>query len=366
MWRVNQPADSKRHRGRGAGVSPPGRFARTQREGFDDGWGLPEEQQVLKTQVFADDSKTILAHNESPDIPFHVSINPYRGCEHGCVYCFARPTHEYLEFSAGLDFESRIFAKHDAAQLLEREFRRPRYRPETIALSGVTDIYQPVERKLGITRSLLEVFRRYRHPVALITKSRGILRDADILRELAADDLVRVYLSITTLDAGLARRMEPRAATPAARLAALSQLSAAGIQTGVMLAPQIPFINDHEIEAILAAAKDAGATTAGFITLRLPWSLQEIFTDWLGREFPDRVEKVLGQLKSMHGGNVYRAEFFSRMRGEGPYAEMLARRFAIAAKRHGYRPRHGDMTTRLFCIPAEPMFSRGAQLRLFT
>ena len=352
-------------RGRGAGISPASRFAATERAAFDDGWGLSKEETKRKTQVLADETKTILSRNESPDIPFNVSVNPYRGCEHGCVYCFARPTHEYFELSAGLDFESRIFAKQAAAELLEREFRKPRYAPETIAISGVTDIYQPVERQLKITRSLLEVFRAYRHPVALITKSRGVLRDADLLSDLAADDLVRVYISITTLDASLARRMEPRAATPSARLEALQQLSAAGIKTGVMLAPQIPFINDHEIEAILAAARDAGATTAGFITLRLPWLLKPIFSEWLMRHFPDRAEKVLNQLKAMHGGGEYRAEFFSRMRGEGPYAEMLAQRFAVASKRYGFLPRHPNMNARLFRVPAEPIYSGAAQMRLF-
>ncbi|MFO1470504.1 MAG: PA0069 family radical SAM protein [Turneriella sp.] len=357
---------SQKLRSRGAAISPAGRFAKTQRVLFDDGWEIHEEGSTLKTQVFADESKTILSRNESPDIPFNISVNAYRGCEHGCVYCFARPTHEYFDLSAGLDFESRIFAKHRAAELLEREFRKPRYVPETIAMSGVTDIYQPVERQLRITRSLLDVFRIYRHPVALITKSRGVLRDIDLLRDLAEDDLVRVYISITTLDSELARRMEPRAATPAARLEALSQLSAAGIQTGVMLAPQIPFINDHEIEAILARARQAGAATAGFITLRLPWSLKEIFSDWLTRHFPERAEKVLGQLKAMHGGQEYKAEFFSRMRGEGPYAEMLARRFAVAAQKNGFMPRHADMNTRLFRAPAEPIHSGVAQLRLFS
>lgn len=360
-----QPA-SKKLRGRGAAISPAGRFVTTQRDAFDDGWQIHEEESTLKTQVFADETKTILSRNESPDIPFNISVNAYRGCEHGCVYCFARPTHEYFDLSAGLDFESRIFAKHRAAELLEREFRKPPYVPETIAMSGVTDIYQPVERQLKITRSLLEVFRNYRHPVALITKSRGVLRDIDLLQHLAADDLVRVYISITTLDPVLARRMEPRAATPKARLEALSQLSAAGIKTGVMLAPQIPFINDHEIEAILSQARQAGAATAGFITLRLPWSLKEIFSDWLTRFFPERAEKVLGQLKAMHGGDVYKADFFSRMRGEGPYAAMLAQRFAVAAQKNGFMPRHADMNTRLFRVPAEPMYSGDAQLRLFS
>ncbi|MFO1526392.1 MAG: PA0069 family radical SAM protein [Turneriella sp.] len=357
---------SETFRGRGAGISPASRFAKTQREDFDDGWDIQEEETSLRTQIFPDQSRSIFSKNESPDIPFSVSINAYRCCEHGCIYCFARPTQEYFDLSAGIDFESKIFAKFDAARLLEKEFRKPKYIPQTIALSGVTDIYQPVERRLQITRSLLRVFAAYRHPVALITKSALIMRDTDILSALAESDLVRAYISITSLDPNLARRMEPRASTPAARLRALETLSHRGIKTGVMLAPQIPFVNDHEMEAILAAAAGAGAGTAAYITLRLPYGLKEIFRDWLSRHFPDRADKVMQTLMSMHGGEEYRAEFFSRMRGEGVYAEMLARRFAVAARRAGLDARHNPMPTEYFHVPADALYAEDGQLSLFS
>lgn len=354
------------HRGRGAGTSPASRFAKNQSEYFDDGWDIPEEVSSLRTEVLPDESRTIFAKNESPDIPFSVSINAFRGCEHGCVYCFARPTHNYMDLSAGFDFESKILAKFDAPRLLEKEFRKPKYIPETIAMSGVTDIYQPVERRLKITRGLLEVFEAYSHPVALITKNQLIRRDIDILARLADKNLVRAYISVTTLDAGLARRMEPRASTPSQRLAALKALTEAGIATGVMLAPQIPFVNDHELEAILAAAADAGATSAGYITLRLPWAIKELFHDWLKRHFPEREEKVFGQIRNMHGGAEYNAEFFTRMHGTGAYAEMLRQRFHIAAKRLGLNHESTQMPVSLFFRPAEPIYRDDNQLRLFS
>lgn len=352
-------------KGRGAGIQPASRFEKTGRETFDDGWDIPEDQVSFKTQIFPDESRTIFSKNESPDIPFSVSINAYRGCEHGCVYCFARPTHNYFDLSSGLDFETKIFAKFEAARLLEKEFRKPKYIPRTIALSGVTDVYQPVERRLKLTRSLLEVFEAYNHPVALITKNALIRRDLDILSRLAEKNLVRAYMSITTLDGNLARRMEPRASTPAARLAALKALSDAGVETGVMLAPQIPFINDHEVEAILAAAAASGAVSAGYITLRLPWSLKELFHDWLKRHFPDREEKVFNQLRAMHGGEDYKPEFFDRMRGTGKYAEMLGLRFHIAAKKLNLNAGRSGMTTGLFAVPAVALSCDDDQLRLF-
>lgn len=358
-------SDAEIHRGRGAGISPPGRFARTHSETFDDGWDIAEEVSPLKTQVLADESRTILARNESPDIPFSVSINAYRGCEHGCIYCFARPTHNYLDLSAGLDFESKIFAKFDAARLLEKEFRKRRYQPEVIAMSGVTDIYQPIERRLKITRSLLEVFEAYSHPVALITKNQLIRRDIDILARLAGKNLVRAYISVTTLDTDLARRMEPRASTPAQRIAAIRALSAAGIETGVMLAPQIPFVNDHEMESILTAAAEAGATSACYITLRLPWAIKDLFRDWLKRHFPQREEKVFLFIKEMHGGKEYSAEFFSRMRGTGVYAQMLEQRFHATVKRLALKQERSAMTSGLFSPPVEAIYSADNQLRLF-
>lgn len=362
MIKINQ-ADVQR--GRGAGIQPASRFEKTGRESFDDGWDIPEGETSLRTEVFPDESRTIFSKNESPDIPFSVSINVYRGCEHGCIYCFARPTHNYFDLSSGLDFESKIFAKFGAAHLLEEEFRKPKYIPHTIAMSGVTDIYQPVERPLCITRRLLEVFEAYNHPVALITKNALIRRDLDILARLAEKNLVRAYISITTLDGSLARRMEPRASTPTARLAALKALSEAGVETGVMLAPQIPFINDHEVEAILEAAAEAGARSAGYITLRLPWALKELFHDWLRRHFPDREERVFAQIRAMHDGKEYDAAFFSRMRGTGKYAEMLGQRFHIKAKKLGLLKESSPMTTALFSRPAGPIYGDGSQLRLF-
>lgn len=352
-------------RGRGAGIQPASRFDKAHRESFDDGWDIEEETTSLKTQIFPDESKTIFSKNESPDLPFSVSINAYRGCEHGCIYCFARPTHNFFDLSSGFDFESKIFAKFEAARLLEKEFRKPKYIPHVIAMSGVTDIYQPVERRLRLTRSLLEVCEAYDHPVALITKNQLIRRDLDILARLAEKNLVRAYVSVTSLDGNLARRMEPRASTPSSRIAALKALTEAGVETGVMLAPQIPFINDHEIEAILEAAAEAGATSAGYITLRLPWDIKDLFHDWLKRHFPEREEKVFAQIRAMHGGEEYKAEFFDRMRGTGQYAEMLGQRFHIATKRLGLTHERRALTTGLFTRPIEPIFGDENQLRLF-
>ncbi|MBX3722103.1 MAG: PA0069 family radical SAM protein [Turneriella sp.] len=352
-------------RGRGAGLQPASRFEKTSRENFDDGWDIPEEETSLRTQIFPDESRTIFAKNESPDIPFSVSVNAYRGCEHGCIYCFARPTHNYFDLSSGLDFESKIFAKFGAARLMEKEFRKPKYIPQTIAMSGVTDIYQPVERRLKITRSLLEVCEAYNHPVALITKNALIRRDIDILSRLAEKNLVRAYVSITSLDGNLARRMEPRASTPSQRLAAVKALTAAGIETGVMLAPQIPFVNDHELEAILAAAAAAGATSAAYITLRLPWDIKQLFHDWLKRHFTEREEKVIAQIRAMHHGKEYEAGFFNRMQGTGQYAEMLGQRFHIAAKRLGLLRERSAMTTALFSRPLQAIYADDGQLSLF-
>lgn len=362
---MSKISDAEIHRGRGAGTSPASRFAKTYSETFDDGWDIPEEVSSLRTQIFPDESRTIFAKNESPDIPFSVSINAYRGCEHGCVYCFARPTHNYLDLSAGFDFESKIFAKYEAPRLLEKEFRKRSYEPQIIAMSGVTDIYQPVERRLKITRRLLEIFEAYNHPVALITKNQLIRRDIDILTRLAEKNLVRAYVSVTSLDPDLARRMEPRASTPAQRIAAIRALAAAGIETGVMLAPQIPFVNDHELEDILTAASGAGARSAGYVTLRLPWAIKELFHDWLKRHFPEREDKVFRQIREMHDGKEYSAEFFKRMRGEGAYAEMLGQRFHIAARRLGLSGERSPMATGLFAPPLEAIYANDDQLRLF-
>lgn len=289
----------------------------------------------VATRYLRDASRTVIARNDSPDIPFDASLNPYRGCEHGCAYCYARPTHEYLGLSPGLDFETRILVKEDAPELLERELSRPGWRPRVIALSGVTDPYQPVERRLEITRECLAVLARFRNPVAIVTKNELVTRDLDLLAELAAHDAVHVSVSITTLDAELTGRMEPRTSRPARRLATLSALDEAGVPSGVMVAPIVPGLTDHEIPAILAAARAAGARRAGSVTLRLPHAVSELFDDWLRRHFPDRRDKVLNRLRSLHGGELYRPGFGVRMRGDGAWAEQIGNLFDAACRKHG-------------------------------
>ena len=287
------------------------------------------------TELLRDTSRSLITHNDSPDVGFSFSLNPYRGCEHGCIYCYARPTHEYLGFSAGLDFESRIMVKEDAPLLLRRELASPRWQPETLAMSGVTDPYQPVERRLGITRGCLEVLAAARHPVAVITKSELVTRDIDLLVELARHQAVRVFLSITTLDGELARRMEPRASHPRERLKAVSRLAAAGVPVGVMVAPVVPAITDHEIPAILEAAAAAGARAAGYTMVRLPGAVAGLFEAWLERHFPDRREKVLHRIREMRGGRLNDPRFGSRMRGEGVFAQQIDALFTAARRRHG-------------------------------
>ena len=289
----------------------------------------------LATELLRDTSRSLITHNDSPDIGFSFSLNPYRGCEHGCIYCYARPTHEYLGFSAGLDFESRIMVKEDAPSLLRRELASPRWQPETLVMSGVTDPYQPVERRLGITRGCLEVLAAARHPVAIITKSELVTRDLDLLVELARYQAARVFLSITTLDGELARRMEPRASHPRERLKAVARLAAAGVPVGVMVAPVVPAITDHEIPAILEAAAAAGARAAGYTMLRLPGAVAGLFDAWLERHFPDRREKVLHRIREMRGGRLNDPRFGSRMRGEGIFAQQIDALFKSARHRHG-------------------------------
>jgi DNA repair photolyase len=329
-------------RGRGSAHNPRNRFEALEVERDPD--ALDEEladleegeQPSVATQVLRDSTRQILAHNDSPDVGFDTSINPYRGCEHGCTYCYARPTHEYLGFSAGLDFETRILVKEDAPALLRRELESPRYQPRVIALSGVTDPYQPLERRLRITRGCLEVLAEKRNPVIIVTKNRLVARDADLLATLAAHDAAHVMLSITTLDEELARRMEPRTSTPRNRLRALEELRAAGVPCGVMVAPVVPAINDHEIPRILEAAREAGALNAGWVLLRLPHGVKELFADWLERHYPDRRDKVLGRLREARDGKLYRPEFFGRQRGDGAYAEQLAALFELHRKRLGF------------------------------
>jgi len=339
-------------RGRGAVSNVPNRFDRFRVTPFDDGWGsLDEPAPRLETTVTAETARSILTTNTSPDISFNRSINPYRGCEHGCVYCYARPSHGFLGLSPGLDFESRIFSKPNAAELLRRAWRSPRYRCETVALGVNTDAYQPVERRLGITRSILEVFAEFHHPVIIVTKSNMVLRDLDLLGPMAREGLAAVFVSVTTLDRTLARRMEPRAPTPERRLDALRGLAEAGVPTGVMAAPMIPGLNDWELERILEAAAAAGARSATYIVLRLPHELRQLFVEWLESHYPRKAAKVLNQIRSLRGGRLNDSRFGRRMRGVGPYAELLRRRFEIARRRLGFDRERFRLDETRFRVP---------------
>jgi len=340
--------DSERRRGRGAGLNPTGRFEQLTKHVFDDGWSSMEELPPFKTEVQIEKPRTIITRNESPDISFDRSINPYRGCEHGCVYCFARPTHSFMGLSAGLDFESKLFAKPDAAKLLDKELSKEGYQPRTIAIGTNTDPYQPIEREYRIMREILEVLEARGHPVGIVTKSALITRDIDILSRMAERGLAKVALSVTTLDRMLARTMEPRAATPPKRLEAIRKLSEAGIPTAVMVAPIIPGLNDPEIEKILDAAKAAGAESAGYVMLRLPLEVAPIFKDWLLRHYPDRFRHVMSLVRSMRDGKDYDSEWGKRMSGSGPYAWQIGRRFEIAARRLGLNKERAKLRTDLF------------------
>lgn len=321
-------------RGRGAAVNPRNRFERLDID-FEPGESLAERGEAPPTELFRDDSKTILSRNDSPDIGFEYSLNPYRGCEHGCIYCYARPTHEYLGFSAGLDFESRILVKDRAPELLRKALLSPRWKPQVIVLSSVTDPYQPIERKLRITRRCLEVLAEFRNPVAIITKNHLVTRDLDLLVELNRFQACGVYLSITSVSASLSARMEPRASTPRRRFEALRELSAAGIPCGVMAAPIIPGLNDEQIPAILEAAAAAGASRAGYILVRLPHGLRELFSEWLATHFPDRRDRVLNRLREARDGNLNDPRFHHRMKGGGEYAEQIGRLFETVRRRVG-------------------------------
>ena len=338
-------------RGRGSRSNRASRYDSAHREEFDDGWETLGTLDAIRTNVTEEWAKSIISTNDSPDLSFDYSINPYRGCEHGCIYCYARPTHCYLGHSAGLDFESRLYAKVNAAQLLEAELAKPGYQPKTIALGAVTDPYQPIERQYRISREILEVLDRVSHPVGIVTKSAGVVRDIDVLARMARRDLVRVAISVTTLDAKLARSMEPRAATPARRLDAIRQLAEAGIPTTVMVAPIIPALNDSEIERILETAREAGASSASYVLLRLPLELKELFREWLETDFPDRVHRVINVLRSMHGGRDYVSTFGLRQRGSGPYAEQIGARFRLAMRRLGLGQRSLKLRTDLFQRP---------------
>ena len=350
----------QRVRGRGAGLNMSGRFEINTREVFDDGWSSLEDLAPFKTEVQIEKPRTVITRNQSPDLSFDRSINPYRGCEHGCVYCFARPTHAYMGLSAGVDFEARLFAKPDAPRLLERELSKPGYKVQPIAIGTNTDPYQPVEKQWRIMRQLLEVLEAAGHPVGIVTKSALVMRDIDILSRMASKGLARVALSVTTLDRKLARSMEPRAATPERRLEAMRALSDAGIPVSVMAAPVIPGLNDHEIERILDSAKAAGADAAGYVMLRLPIEVSPLFRDWLLRHYPDRYRHVMALVRSMRGGKDYDAEFNKRMRGTGPYAWQIARRFELTAKRLGLNMRKAPLRTDHFVAP----LGEGVQLSL--
>ena len=345
LLRMERP---KFQRGRGAVSNPPNRFEEIHLERSQDWDSEGEEAVAPQTRFFRDATQSIITYNDSPDIPFDASLNLYRGCEHGCSYCYARPTHEYLGFSAGLDFETKIMVKEQAPILLRRELASPRWKPQVIALSGVTDCYQPIERKLELTRRCLQVLAEFRNPVGLVTKNRLVTRDIDVLSELARYRAVKVSLSINSLDSELARRLEPRASLPSARLAALAQLTQAGIPAGVMVAPVIPGLNDHEIPAVLRAARDAGAHWAGMEILRLPLTVAPVFLEWLERNEPQKQAKILARIRSIRGGKLNDPRFGIRMTGEGIHAEQISQMFEVARRRAGFDEDWPELSTAAF------------------
>ena len=344
-------------RGRGAADNPPNRFERIQLE-RDADWN-PEDDPLPRTQFFKDRSQTIIATNESPDVGFEASINPYRGCEHGCSYCYARPFHEYLGFSSGLDFETKIMVKEDAPKLLRAALSSPKWQPKTLAMSGVTDPYQPVERRFKLTRGCLEVLAEFRNPVSIVTKNQLVARDADLLGKLARFNAAAVFLSLPTLDAQLRKVMEPRTSTPAARLATITALAQAGVPVGVLVAPVIPGLTDHELPAVLKAAAKAGAKFASFIVLRLPHAVAPMFDQWLATHFPDRKEKVLNRLRALRNGRLSDARFGKRMRGEGVFAEQIETLFDVARRKAGLAEHGPELSTAAFRRPG------GGQMPLF-
>jgi len=347
--------------GRAAATNHAGRFEPYARVPIDDGWDPGEAPPPLRTELREERPRSVITRNSSPDIPFDRSVNPYRGCEHGCIYCFARPSHAYLGLSPGLDFETRLVAKPGAPEVLARELSRPGYRPRTIAIGTNTDPYQPVERDRRIMRGLLEVLLEFRHPVGIVTKGTLIERDIDLLSQMARLNLVRVGVSVTTLDRGLARVMEPRVPAPQRRLQTIRALAEAGVEVRVMASPIIPALNDHEVERLLEAGRDAGAAAASWIMLRLPREVAPLFRDWLEAHFPDRAARVMGHVRAMHGGQDYSAQWGRRMRGEGAYAEMIAARFRRAAARLGLDARLPPLDCGQFRVPPRP----GDQLSLF-
>lgn len=350
--------------GRGVLENPAGRFESVDYEADGDALDMPVEEEFdhglqIKTEVFNDNTKSIISVNDSPDVGMDTSLNPYRGCEHGCIYCFARPTHEYLGLSPGLDFETKIFAKHNAPALLEKTFLSRSWEPRPVFMSGATDPYQPIERKLEITRACLEIFAKFRNPVGIITKNHMVTRDLDILSDLARDNAAMVNISITSLDHKLINKMEPRASTPKMRLKAIEALSTAGVPVNVMLGPVLPGLTDHEIPGILKAAAEAGARSAGYTMLRLPYAVKDVFQTWLHEHYPDRAGKVLNRIRDMRGGKLNDSRFESRKRGEGFYAEQIAQIFAVSKNKYGLN-RTIHLSSESFCNPYEPQ-----QLSLF-
>ncbi|MBA1145592.1 PA0069 family radical SAM protein [Ectothiorhodospiraceae bacterium WFHF3C12] len=356
--------EERRHafKGRGAVTQRGGRFQQWQRTPEDDGWGALEADPARPaTRVEVDAARQIITYNRSPDVPFDRSINPYRGCEHGCIYCYARPTHTYLDLSPGLDFETRLFYKPEAARLLEDALRKPGYAVQPIALGVNTDAYQPVERRLRVTRDILRVLLEYRHPVTLITKSALVERDLDVLTPMAEAGLVHAAVSVTTLDEDLNRRLEPRAAGGRRRLRTIAALSEAGVPTSVNVAPVIPFLTDHELETILGEARAAGARSAAYIMLRVPHEVEGLMRDWLDTHYPRKTEHLFSLLRSMHGGSTYSSEFGHRMRGGGEYAAVVAQRFRVARRRLGFEDSLPPLVCDRFRLPDR----RGDQMRLF-
>jgi DNA repair photolyase len=358
---IEAAVERERRRGRGAQSNASGRYEAEARVAFDDGWESIEDLPPFKTTVSADTARKVITRNDSPDVSFDRSINPYRGCEHGCVYCFARPTHAYLGLSPGLDFESKLFAKHDAAALLEKELAHADYEPRMIAIGTNTDPYQPIERDLKIMRSILEVLDRASHPVGIVTKSALVVRDIDILERMAKRNLVKVGISVTTLDSKLARTMEPRASTPSKRLEALQALSKAGVPTKVMVSPIIPALNDSEMERILDSAAHLGVQEASYILLRLPLEVRDLFREWLIANYPDRYRHVFTMIRDVRGGKDYDSQWGLRMKGTGPMAWMIGRRFEIACTKLGLNKKRVRLTTDHFARPKDG----GGQLSLF-
>jgi DNA repair photolyase len=342
--------------GRGAAANPANRFEAMHLE-RDEDWD-PSADPAPRTQFFRDATSTVIAYNDSPDVGFSASVNPYRGCEHGCIYCYARPTHEYLGMSAGLDFESRIMVKENAPELLRKELASSKWKPQVVAFSGVTDCYQPVERKLKLTRRCLEVMAEFRNPVAIITKNHLVTRDVDVLRRLAEHHAAAVFVSVTSLDAALTPRLEPRTSLPEYRLEAIATLSEAGVPVGVLVAPVIPALNEHEIPAIIEAAVKAGASYAGYVPLRLPHGVAALFEDWLVRHFPDRKDKVLNRLRAIRGGRLNDPNFGSRMRGEGVFADQIAALFEVSARKWDVLDRRPQLSAAAFRVPASATENR--------